>query len=96
MNLEAPSSASSSKILREVRSGQVRGTVWVDEQGRKSVNLVRLYKDAEGKWQRTSSFKPRDLLDLVAVCLELNRFLRLEDRWNGLSRREGRIHRVDR
>lgn len=55
--------------------------------------LERLYKEA-GKWQRTSSFKPQDLMDLVAVCLEANKFLRMEVRWQGLSKREGLVSKM--
>ncbi|MEM4724663.1 MAG: hypothetical protein QXP01_06595 [Candidatus Hadarchaeum sp.] len=82
------------KIVREYRSGHVRLTVWEHEGERKAVALTRLYKAQDGKWQRTESFKPQDLLDVVAVCLKANEFLRMEERWQNLSRREGLIDRT--
>lgn len=87
-------------ITRELRSGRVRLTVWEnkDSQGRKyfSINLVRLYKDKEGKWQRTDSFKSSDLLDLVAVCQRAHQLLNLEERWQGLSKKAGLVEKVER
>lgn len=80
-----------SKIIREFRSGHVRLTVWEHEKGRKSCTIQRLYKDKAGKWQSTEGLAPEDLLDAVAVCLKGNEFLRVEDRWPGLRKKEGLV-----
>lgn len=85
-----------SKVIKEIRSGHVRLTVWEHQDpagSRKSISLTRLYKGKEGKWEYTPSLKPQDLLDLVAVALEANKFLRMEDRWSGLSRKEGLVRK---
>lgn len=81
-------------IVREYRCGHVRLTVWEHEGKRKSVALTRLYKATDGTWQRTESFKPQDLLDVVAVCVKANEFLRMEERWQNLSKREGLVERA--
>jgi hypothetical protein len=82
---------SNGTIQRELRSGHVRLTVWEnqDSHNRKylSVDVVRLYKDKTGKWQRTYSFKATDLLDLVAVCQRAHQLLNIEERWQGLSQK---------
>ena len=80
-----------SKIIREFRSGHVRLTVWEHEADRKSCTLARLYKNKSGRWQTTEGLQPDDLLDVVAVCLKANEFLRLEDRWPGLRKKEGLV-----
>lgn len=62
---------SDGQLVREFLSGQVRLSIWQNQSKKglyKSFKLVRLYKDAEGKWQRTESFKSSDLLDIAAVC----------------------------
>ncbi len=86
---------SDGKIQRELRSGRVRLTVWEnkDEQGKRynSIDVCRLYKNGAGKWQRTYSFKTGDLLDLAAVCQRAHQLLNLEERWQGLSKREGLV-----
>lgn len=59
------------QLVRELRSGQVRLSVWENSGATgkyHSYRLVRLYKDDTGKWQRTESFKSGDLLDIAAVC----------------------------
>jgi len=86
---------SNGTIQREIRSGRVRLTVWEnrDPQNRKylCVDVVRLYKDKAGKWQRTYSFKTTDLLDLVAVCQRAHQLLNIEERWQGLSKKGGLV-----
>jgi len=70
-----------SKVIKELRCGHVRLTVWSHEGGRSSVTVTRLYKDKKsGKWQSTAGLAPEDLPDLVTVALEANRLLRLEER----------------
>jgi hypothetical protein len=62
---------SDGQLVREFRSGQVRLSVWQNQSKNgsyKSFKLVRLYKDDNGKWQRTDSFKSGDLLDIAAIC----------------------------
>lgn len=63
-----------SKIIKELRAGHVRLTVWEHEAGRRSVTLARLYKDKEtGQWKSTEGLAVEDLPDLVTVALEANR-----------------------
>jgi len=88
---------SNGTIQRELRSGRVRLTVWEnrDEQGRRylSVDVVRLYKDKAGKWQRTYNFKATDLLDLAIVAQRAHQLLNIEERWQGLSKKGGLVER---
>ena len=58
------------KPAHEVRIGSIRGTIWANETEhgkRYSVTPSRLFKDAEGKWQDSSSFGRDDLLLLAKV-----------------------------
>ena len=54
--------------VHEYRLGRVVGTVWYNEsengRGWHNVQIVRLYRDDDGNWQRSQSFG-RDELPLV-------------------------------
>jgi hypothetical protein len=70
-----------SRIIKELRAGHVRLTVWEHEGKRRSVTIARLYKDKEtGQWKSTEGLAIEDLPDLVTCALEANRLLRLEER----------------
>jgi hypothetical protein len=58
--------------VHEVRLGRVKAAVWANdsEHGiRHNVTVSRIYKDAEDKWQDSSSFG-RDDLPLVAKVVD--------------------------
>ena len=70
------------KPQRELRSGRIRVSIWKNTAAKGdyySVNLTRLYKDKDGKWQRTESFKAQDLLDIAALCQRAHQLLRIEE-----------------
>jgi hypothetical protein len=51
-------------VLKHIRVGGVEATIWKNENGGKtsfSVSLQRSYKDRNGEWKRTHSFRQNDL-----------------------------------
>jgi hypothetical protein len=60
---------------KKFRAGAVSATVWknsVEKDGHESsynsVSLERVYKDKEGNWQTTNSFRQNDLPKLALVA----------------------------
>ena len=49
--------------IAELKDGNLRITIW-NNKGMKVIEVYRIYKDKNGKWQRISKFNKRDLLKL--------------------------------
>lgn len=62
---------SNTKPADEVRIGAVRAAIWRNESdngARFNVSLSRSYRDSEGNWKSTSSFRRDDLLVLAKAA----------------------------
>jgi len=65
------------------RAGAVSATVWMNvnktKEGKEfenfSVTLKRGYKDKEGEWQETNSYKPADIAKAVLVLNKAYEFI---------------------
>ena len=72
----------------EFTAGRVRASVWRDEVVRGtdkpfgvfSVRVEKRYKDAQGKWQSTSSFNRHELADLELVVLTTRQYISMNER----------------
>ena len=67
---------------KKFRAGAVSATVWqnsVEKDGQlssySSVSLDRVYKDKEGNWQNTNSFRANDLPKLALVAQKAYEFV---------------------
>lgn len=66
---------SSSKPEHTVRVGGIQFSIWSNDTGKgvfQSITIDKSYKDKDGEWKRTKSFKPSDL---VKVQLGLSKVL---------------------
>ncbi len=62
---------SNTKPVDEVRIGAVKAAIWrneTDNGSRFNVTFSRSYKDSEGNWKSTSSFRRDDLLVVAKVA----------------------------
>ncbi len=62
---------SNPKPVDEVRIGAVKAAIWrneTDNGSRFNVTFSRSYKDSEGNWKSTSSFRRDDLLVVAKVA----------------------------
>ena len=91
-NMSEPTTTTSTTVqdsgpVEEFRSGAVRATIWRNEIPRDgetvvvhNIQIYRTYRDQDGEWHESSSFRERDLLDLDILRQEAARFLRLRRR----------------
>ncbi len=66
--------------VHEVKAGMAKAAIWRNETEkgpRYSVTFQRLYKDGDS-WKSTSSFNPRDLLDLIECSVFAAKWIREE------------------
>ena len=65
--------------VHEYRLGRVVGTVWYNEnesgRGWHNVQIVRLYRDDDGNWQRSQSFGRDDLPLVMKVADALHTWI---------------------
>ena len=62
---------SNTKPVDEVRIGAVKAAIWrneTDNGSRFNVTFSRSYKDSEGEWKSTHSFRRDDLLVVAKVA----------------------------
>ena len=62
---------STTQPVDEVRIGAVKAAIWrneTDNGARFNVTFSRSYKDSEGEWKSTSSFRRDDLLVLAKIA----------------------------
>ena len=62
---------SNTKPVDEVRFGAVKAAIWrneTDNGSRFNVTFSRSYKDSEGNWKSTSSFRRDDLLVVAKMA----------------------------
>ena len=62
---------SNTKPVDEVRFGAVKAAIWrneTDNGSRFNVTFSRSYRDSEGNWKSTSSFRRDDLLVVAKVA----------------------------
>ncbi len=62
---------SNTKPVDEVRIGAVKAAIWrneTDNGSRFNVTFSRSYKDSEGEWKNTHSFRRDDLLVVAKVA----------------------------
>ena len=62
---------SNTKPVDEVRIGAVKAAIWrneTDNGARYNVTFSRSYRDSEGNWKSTSSFRRDDLLVVAKVA----------------------------
>ena len=62
---------SNTKPADKVRIGAIKAAIWRNESdngSRFNVTFSRSYRDSEGNWQSTSSFRRDDLLVLAKVA----------------------------
>lgn len=71
------------KPIKKIRVGGVCATIWknTSKDGRtySTVSLERSYKDSQGEWKSTTSFRQSDLPTAAVLLNEALRFLTLED-----------------
>jgi len=68
---------------KKFKAGAISATVWLnkgqgkqgDEMIYKTISVERNYKDKEGNWQTTSSFRINDLPKLAVVSMEAYKYL---------------------
>ena len=69
--------------VHEYRLGRVVGTVWYNENGSgrgwHNVQIVRLYRDDDGNWQRSQGFGRDDLPLVMKVADALHTWI--HDTW---------------
>ncbi len=57
--------------IAKIKLGRIRANIWqriVGEDFFYSVSLERNYRDSDGKWRKSQSFNPEDLLALAKVA----------------------------
>jgi hypothetical protein len=76
------------KPVAKISSGSVRASVWVNKskQGEYlTVNLTRSYKDKDGKYHNSTSFRPQDLEDVMEVMVASRQIVQEESKKRGLE-----------
>lgn len=79
---------SENKPIKKYRLGSVVATVWVNKIKKQvgksevitpieNVTIERLYRDKEGNWKATNSFRPNDLPKVAKVAEKAWEFLSL-------------------
>ena len=73
--------------IEEFSSATIRGSIWENEvlhEGQKiivhNVKVTRSYRDKDGNWQDTNSYRPQDLAHLRLVAEAAQNFLYLRQR----------------
>ena len=58
-------------LVKKFRIGTVKASIWENDGAESStyytVDIVRSYKDKEGKWQETASLKHDDLMNVAKL-----------------------------
>ena len=72
---------------KKIRAGAVSATIWKNKQSNdqgeyefRSVSLERNYKDKEGNWKSTNSFRAQDLPKAALVLNKAYEYLMLENK----------------
>ena len=73
--MEQPQTSSPQKPVIEHKVGAIKGAAWQNEGQHGpyfTITVSRIYKDRDGNWKRTTSFRPRDMPVVAQVATEIN------------------------
>ena len=73
--MEQTPKTSAQKPELEHKVGAIKAAAWRNEgkQGPYfTVSIFRFYKDRDGNWKRTTSFRPKDMPVVAQLATELN------------------------
>lgn len=73
---------SSIKPEHTIKIGGIQLSIWGNETPKgnfKSVTIDKSYKDKDGEWKRTKSFKPTDLMKVQIGIAEVFKYLYVKD-----------------
>ncbi len=77
----------SDRPVKEFRAGGVRAAIWENERGAgdarftaHTISIERRFKDRDGLWKSTTSFRVEDLASLQLVAAKAFEFLTLKER----------------
>lgn len=66
-----PTATKANKPVSEIRYGAIKATIWENQHENGnffSIDIYRIYKDAQGQWQKTTSFSLSDLPKVEKVA----------------------------
>ena len=72
----------SSKPEKTIKVGGIQLSIWSNETPKgnfQSITIDKSYKDKDGEWKRTKSFKPNDLVKLQLGIAKVLEYLYVKD-----------------